>query len=100
MSFFSLKLFLFNSFILFIYSQRRALDDTENEGTINVCPLTGKTPMDPYPSLSTCYKYNNEACCASVHDNEIGEHLRGFLTESCIRRFNVFWLSSICISLY
>lgn len=52
------------------------------------CTLTGFQSKDPYPSLITCYKYNNEACCLSVHDDYIKDQLSSMLTDSCLGKYN------------
>ena len=54
------------------------------------CTLTGKPSMDPFPSLSKCYKYNNEACCLSVHDEIIKDYISSILSTSCIRKYSQF----------
>lgn len=53
----------------------------------DVCTLTGFPSKDPYPSLVTCYKYNNEACCLSVHDDYIKDQLSAMLTDSCLGKY-------------
>lgn len=54
------------------------------------CFLTKRTSMDPFPSLAKCYKYNNEACCTSVHDEYISERIADILPEACLRKYNDF----------
>ena len=54
------------------------------------CTLTRKPSQDPFPSLSKCYKYNNEACCMSVHDDYIDEQIGNILSPSCIRKYTEF----------
>ena len=54
------------------------------------CTLTRKPSQDPFPSLSKCYKYNNEACCMSVHDDYIDEVISKILSPSCIRKYSEF----------
>ena len=54
------------------------------------CTLTRKPSQDPFPSLSKCYKYNNEACCMSVHDDYIDETINTILSPSCIRKYTEF----------
>ena len=54
------------------------------------CTLTRKSSQDPLPSLSKCYKYNNEACCMSVHDDYIDEQIGNILSPSCIRKYTEF----------
>ena len=66
------------------------LEETNEESKSNVCTLTGKASMDPFPSLSKCYKYNNEACCLSVHDEIIKDYINSILSTSCIRKYPQF----------
>ena len=54
------------------------------------CTLTKKGSQDPFPSLSKCYKYNNEACCMSVHDDYINDYVESILSSSCIRKYPEF----------
>ena len=54
------------------------------------CTLTRRGSEDPYPSLSKCYKYNNEACCMSVHDDYINDYINKILSPSCVRKYPNF----------
>ena len=54
------------------------------------CTLTGESSKDPFPSLVKCYKYNNEACCVSVHDDYINGYISSILTDACLRKYNEF----------
>lgn len=54
------------------------------------CTLTHRPSQDPFPSLSKCYKYNNEACCLSVHDDYISGYIDNLLSPSCIRKYTDF----------
>ena len=56
----------------------------------DMCTLTRKASQDPFPSLSKCYKYNNEACCMSVHDDFIDSTINDILSSSCIRKYTEF----------
>ena len=56
----------------------------------DMCTLTRKQSQDPFPSLSKCYKYNNEACCMSVHDDFIDSTINDILSSSCIRKYTEF----------
>ena len=56
----------------------------------NQCTLTNQPSRDPFPSLSKCYKYNNEACCLSVHDEIIDDYINDLLSSSCIRKYSLF----------
>ena len=44
---------------------------TKIKSDVDNCTLTRKPRADPFPSLLKCYKYNNDACCLSVHDDYI-----------------------------
>ena len=54
------------------------------------CTLTKSPSKDPFPSLVKCYKYNNEACCMSVHDDYISNYINSILTEPCLRKYSEF----------
>ena len=54
------------------------------------CTLTLSPSKDPFPSLVKCYKYNNEACCMSVHDEYIDGYISSILSEPCIRKYSDF----------
>ena len=62
----------------------------QNQEQKNICTLTNKESKDHFPSLSKCYKYNNEACCLSVHDDYINDYISQILSESCIRKYSDF----------
>ena len=70
-------------FVLYLVILEINLDD-------DICTLTGKPRADPYPSLLKCYKYNNEACCLSVHDDIIDTYINDILSPSCIRKYPFF----------
>lgn len=59
-------------------------------GEAGKCTLTKKPSQDPFPSLSKCYKYNNEACCLSVHDDYISNQIDSILSPSCVRKYPDF----------
>lgn len=59
-------------------------------GQSRSCTLTHRPSQDPFPSLSKCYKYNNEACCLSVHDDYISGYIDNLLSPSCIRKYTDF----------
>ena len=63
-------------------------DQGQNKNSI--CTLTRKPSQDPFPSLAKCYKYNNEACCMSVHDEYIDGYINSILSEPCIRKYSDF----------
>lgn len=52
-----------------------------------VCSLTGQTSSDPFPSLTKCYRFNNNACCTSVHDDYINTSIGNILTTPCMRKY-------------
>ena len=54
------------------------------------CTLTRKQSADPFPSLLKCYKYNNDACCLSVHDDYIDTFIGQILSPSCVRKYPLF----------
>ena len=72
--------FLFISLITLITSASKS----------DYCTLTGERSKDPFPSLVKCYKYNNEACCVSVHDDYINNYISSILTDACLRKYNEF----------
>ena len=61
--------------------------DTNNT---NVCTLTSRPSADPYPSLLKCYKYNNDACCLSVHDDYIETYINQIFSPACVRKYPLF----------
>jgi len=54
------------------------------------CTLTRKPRADPFPSLLKCYKYNNDACCLSVHDEQIDKVINQILSAPCVRKYPLF----------
>ena len=73
---------IYNIFILYII-----IPQIKSDGE---CTLTGRPKADPYPSLLKCYKYNNEACCMSVHDDAIESYINQIFSPSCVRKFPLF----------
>ena len=65
-------------------------NNNANKKKSDMCTLTRKPSQDPFPSLSKCYKYNNEACCMSVHDDFIDGKVSEILSSSCIRKYIEF----------
>jgi hypothetical protein len=63
---------------------------SNTNGQVGKCTLTHRPSQDPLPSLSKCYKYNNEACCLSVHDDYISGFIDSILSPSCIRKYTDF----------
>ena len=82
---------LFFTLLLFV---KLSLIKTQSKNNVgpkaDSCTLTQKGSQDPFPSLSKCYKYNNEACCLSVHDDYINNYIAEILSESCIRKYSEF----------
>ena len=93
---FLFKLTIFSFLFIEIKSHRNLFSRILNKKTgstdpkSNQCTLTGQPSRDPFPSLSKCYKYNNEACCLSVHDEIINDHINNLLSTSCIRKYSQF----------
>ena len=56
----------------------------------NTCTLTSRPSADPYPSLLKCYKYNNDACCLSVHDDYIETYINQIFSPACVRKYPLF----------
>lgn len=83
--------FSFYLFSFFLISALKS-ENTKKEIKENrkECYLTKSKSMDPFPSLSRCYKYNNEACCTSVHDEFISEYIEQILPMACLRKYSDF----------
>lgn len=58
-----------------------------SQNLTGICTLTGRESSDPFPSLTKCYRFNNNACCTSVHDDYIYTAISNLLTNSCIRKY-------------
>lgn len=58
-----------------------------SQNMTGICTLTGRESSDPFPSLTKCYRFNNNACCTSVHDDYIYTAISNLLTTSCIRKY-------------
>ena len=58
-----------------------------SQNMTGICTLTGRESADPFPSLTKCYRFNNNACCTSVHDDYIYTVISNLLTNSCIRKY-------------
>ena len=43
--------------------------------------------IQPSPSLTQCYKMNQEACCVSAHDGSIESQYESLLTPACLREY-------------
>ena len=63
---------------------------TKIKSDIDNCTLTRKPRADPFPSLLKCYKYNNDACCLSVHDDYIESYINQILSAPCVRKYPLF----------
>ena len=80
-------------FLLFFIKFKKIISSTSKtpaKRQSGICTLTRKPSQDPFPSLSKCYKYNNEACCLSVHDDYISSHVDSILSPSCVRKYPEF----------
>jgi len=44
-------------------------------------------PTKPYPSLTQCYKWNQNACCKAGHDAVIKSEYSSLLSDTCIRNY-------------
>ena len=58
-----------------------------SQNMTGICTLTGRESSDPFPSLTKCYRFNNNACCTSVHDDYIYTAISNLLTTSCMRKY-------------
>ena len=58
-----------------------------SQNMTGICTLTGRESLDPFPSLTKCYRFNNNACCTSVHDDYIYTAISNLLTTSCMRKY-------------
>ena len=85
-----IKIKLIFSFLLLSKLNIIISANTDKSKSSGNCTLTRKPSQDPFPSLSKCYKYNNEACCMSVHDDYIDGEINKILSESCIRKYSEF----------
>ena len=63
---------------------------TKIKSDVDNCTLTRKPRADPFPSLLKCYKYNNDACCLSVHDDYIESYINQILSAPCVRKYPLF----------
>ena len=58
-----------------------------SQNMTGIYTLTGRESSDPFPSLTKCYRFNNNACCTSVHDDYIYTAISNLLTTSCMRKY-------------
>lgn len=79
---------LFFFFGIFLIFEGYLCKSTNNNTSSDICTLTGEYSKDPFPSLAKCYRFNNNACCTSVHDDYINTSLGNLLTTSCMRKYN------------
>ena len=79
-----------NFIFILLFTKYNIILSSTNNNNSKACTLTRKESQDPFPSLSKCYKYNNEACCMSVHDDYIDEQIQNILSPSCIRKYTEF----------
>jgi hypothetical protein len=47
------------------------------------------TASKPFPSLTQCYKNNQDSCCVSAHDSYIGSEYASLLSPTCLREYDV-----------
>ena len=85
-----IKIKLIFSFLLLSKLNIIISANTDKSKSSGNCTLTRKPSQDPFPSLAKCYKYNNEACCMSVHDEYIDGYISSILSEPCIRKYSDF----------
>jgi len=72
-------------FILSVFVLGACAEDNEDK---DVCYLLdGKDSDKPFPSLTQCYKNNQEACCVSAHDATIEGQYAGLLSTTCLREY-------------
>lgn len=54
----------------------------------SVCFLRDGAKSDkPFPSLTQCYKNNQDSCCVSAHDATIQGVYEGLLSSTCLREY-------------
>ena len=46
------------------------------------------TLAQPFPSLTQCYKNNQDACCVSGHDATIADAYSSILSSTCLREYS------------
>lgn len=63
-----------------------AADDAA-ESTKSCFLLGGSKADKPFPSLTQCYKQNQQACCVSAHDETIAGAYGNILSGTCIREY-------------
>lgn len=51
------------------------------------CLLTKLKCQKPIPSLTQCYKYNQESCCVAGHDAVIKDEYESLWSSTCIREY-------------
>lgn len=85
---FHLAFFLYITIFLLFLNIINCEENLPQQAISSQCTLTHKQSQDPFPSLAKCYKYNNEACCVSVHDEYINTQINKLLSSSCIRKYS------------
>merc|ERR1712118_367169 len=50
-------------------------------------PYTYDEASKPFPSLTQCYKNNQNACCVSAHDYTIASAYTEILSSTCLREY-------------
>jgi len=51
------------------------------------CFASGMNPDKPFPSLTQCYRHNEEACCKSAHDHLVKSALADLLAPACLKEY-------------
>lgn len=51
------------------------------------CLLTQETCAKPQPSLTQCYKYNQQSCCVAGHDHVIKSEYDNMWSSTCVREY-------------
>lgn len=51
------------------------------------CLLTSNHCQKPVPSLTQCYKYNQESCCVAGHDAVIKSSYESLWSTTCLREY-------------
>lgn len=58
-----------------------------DEADMSCYLLNGGPAGKPFPSLTQCYKQNQQACCVSAHDETIAGEYEELLSGTCIREY-------------
>jgi hypothetical protein len=74
---------LFGGFLALLATGVGATDVAVDKCTL----LGGAEPAKPFPSLTQCYKQNQQACCVSAHDAQIQGEYSELLSDTCVREY-------------